>query len=126
MDGVNEVSVARSLNAAERAVLLRVLTAEIPGATELRAQLDHATVTGSWGSGSVSVDLEVEAAAPRADIPDGPIPVDAPVTGLDGTLIGEIIVWTGSGVLSAIEYAWYTDAMPAELPPPEWIDVSPR
>lgn len=119
-----EVSVPRELNEAERAVLRRVLSVDFPGAAELRAQVEHAVVTAPWGDRSVSVDLEVDGdAARRADLPSGPVPVDASVSDADGSLLGEIIVWTGSGQLSAIEYAWYTDAAPTELPPPERVTV---
>lgn len=122
---IDEASVARALNSAERAVLRRVLTVDFHGASELLAQIDHAVVTRAWGMESASVDIEVDAAVPRADVPNGPVPVRALVTNAEGELIGEILIWVGAGRLAGIEYAWFTDDPPTELPPPEWIGLSP-
>ncbi|MFC8721942.1 hypothetical protein, partial [Kitasatospora sp. NPDC057198] len=47
----------RPLNAAERAVLEHLLSADFPGAAELRAGLDELEVVGAWFPGSLSVDL---------------------------------------------------------------------
>lgn len=114
------------MNSAERAVLRRVLSFSFPGASELLAQIDHAGVTRARGVDSASVDIEVDAKAPCADVPNGPVPVRALVTNADGELIGEILIWIGAGRLAGIEYAWFTDDPPTELPPPEWIVLSPE
>ncbi|WP_328393671.1 hypothetical protein [Nocardia sp. NBC_00416] len=40
-----------------------------------------------------------------------------------GRPIGEIILWVEAGRLSGIEYAWYTDERPTQLPEPDQIDL---
>ncbi|WKK25966.1 hypothetical protein QZH56_10410 [Streptomyces olivoreticuli] len=94
----------------------RILQVDFPGVAELRHQLDQVQVVALWGSNSVSVDLRVADDAPRAPIPTGVAPVTFTVIDEEGVLVGEIILWTESGMLSGLEYAWYGDQPPTSLP----------
>jgi hypothetical protein len=66
-------------------------------------------------------ELAIPPSCAPVPIPDGPLPVRAVACGTDGTLLGELLVWVSGGYLSAIEYAWYTDAAPTELPAPNQL-----
>ncbi|MFE7129532.1 hypothetical protein ACFVIM_01585 [Streptomyces sp. NPDC057638] len=107
----------RPLNVDERAVLDHVLSVEFVGASQLRSQLDRTEVTAVWGAGSVSVDLRVQGPCEHAALPDGLVPVDAPVHDPSGVYVGAILVWTNRGAtLAALEFAWVTDETPMSLP----------
>ncbi|WP_322780735.1 hypothetical protein [Frankia sp. Cas4] len=114
----------RPLNSAEHALLERILVVNYPGVAQLRAQLCRVRVVALWSRGSVSVDFRVFSDAPRSDLASGVIPVDAAVVTSNGQLVGEILIWVEIGYLSALEYAWYGDEMPASLPNPENIVVT--
>ncbi|GLY52453.1 hypothetical protein [Lentzea sp. NBRC 102530] len=113
----------RPLAPSERAVLARILAADVPGAAGLRAQLDHVRVLKPWYEGSASLD--VDTSGPAAEVADGVLPVDAPVHAA-GEYVGEILLWTTGGRLSAIEYAWVTDEPPSRLPPVDQVMARPR
>ncbi|MFF2858934.1 hypothetical protein ACFVSX_03470 [Streptomyces rubiginosohelvolus] len=102
----------------------RILQVDFPGAAELRRQLDHVRVVALWGSDSVSVDLRVTDDAPRAPMKTGVVPVTSTVVDEQGDLVGEIILWTESGMLSGLEYAWYNDLPPDSLPEVDRLVVS--
>ncbi len=106
----------RPLTTKERVVAERILQADFPGATELRHQLDRVRVVALWGSNSASVDLRVADDAPRAPLPTGVVPATCTVIDEEGEPAGEIILWTESGMLSGLEYAWYGDEPPTSLP----------
>ncbi|WP_159045073.1 hypothetical protein [Streptomyces sp. NRRL F-5122] len=107
----------RPLNADERAVLEHILSAEFVGASQLRSQLDRTEVIATWGSDSVSVDLQVRKPYEHAALPEALVPVDAQVHDPSGAYVGEILVWTDRGAtLAALEFAWVTDEMPTSLP----------
>lgn len=57
------------------------------------------------------------------DVADGALPVRTLVTGPDGAFRGEILIWIEAGGLSGLEFAWVTDAAPAEWPTPHWLTV---
>ncbi|GAA1251370.1 hypothetical protein GCM10009665_47570 [Kitasatospora nipponensis] len=114
----------RPLNAAERAVLELLLSADFAGAEALRRQLDHTEVTGAWFPRSLSVDLRVREPALRAGPMARLAPVGAAVVDEQGEYIGEFLLWLeDDGLLGALEYAWVTDDMPTELPPVERIEL---
>ncbi|WP_406636362.1 hypothetical protein [Amycolatopsis sp. WGS_07] len=102
----------RPLTSNERAVLRRVLI----GHPLLLAQVDQAEVVSNWAPGSVSIDLTVPNAIPDGDL-TGVFPRRAMVAEA-----GEILVWLTRGVLSGLEYAWYTDP-PTTLPDAAAISV---
>ncbi|MFF9406472.1 hypothetical protein ACF1B0_13250 [Streptomyces anandii] len=115
---------ARPLSPLERRILTHLLTAEFPGAQELRNQLPETRVMGQWGDESPSVDLEVPAGFPAAAIQDGIIPATGTVTDDSGQLFGELLVWVSGGRLSALEFTWYGDTAPTELPDPVLVTVT--
>ncbi|MBW8092598.1 hypothetical protein IGW14_32665 [Streptomyces hygroscopicus subsp. hygroscopicus] len=114
----------RHLRAAESGVLNKLLAVQFPGARQLRQQVPQARVVGRWGSDSPSVDLEVMEPFPRAGIPDGVVPVTGAVKDSSGELDGELLLWVSDGTLSALEYSWYTDEAPVELPDPRGVTVA--
>ncbi|WP_394613781.1 hypothetical protein JNUCC0626_28245 [Lentzea sp. JNUCC 0626] len=105
----------RPLAPSERALLARILATGAPG---LLGQLDHVRVLKPWYEGSASLD--VDTTGPAAEVPDGVLPIDAPVH-VAGEYVGEILLWTAGGRLSAIEYAWVTDEPPTHLPPADRV-----
>ncbi|MER5522773.1 hypothetical protein ACWC2M_16775 [Streptomyces sp. NPDC001761] len=115
---------ARPLSPLEQRILVKLLSAEFPGAQELRSQLPQTRVTRPWGSESSSVDLDVPLGVPEAAIEDGIIPATGTVTDDSGELFGELLVWVGAGRLSALEFSWYGDTAPTELPDPGLVTVT--
>ncbi|OIK23049.1 hypothetical protein [Streptomyces malaysiense] len=114
----------RPLSSLERRTLAHLLASEFPGVQELRNQLPETRVTGRWGAESPSVDLEVPADIPAAQIEDGIIPATGTVTDDSGQLFGELLVWVSGGRLSALEFSWYGDTAPTELPDPDLVTVT--
>lgn len=114
----------RPLTSKERAVAEQILQLDFPGAAELRHQLDWVRVVALWGSNSASVDLRVTNDTAPAPISDGVVPVTCTVIDEGGELIGEIILWTETGMLSGLEYAWYGDEPPTSLPEVDRIVMS--
>jgi hypothetical protein len=111
----------RPLTPKERALLDLLLSQKsFPGAQELAAQIEHARVVGGLAT---LLDLEVLPTAVIANCDDGPIPVRAFVESPDGEVQGEVLVWVKGGYLSGIEFAWYTDEAPSELPSPDCLRV---
>ncbi|GHF14318.1 hypothetical protein [Streptomyces morookaense] len=113
----------RPINTAERAILEKLLSVDFVGVEELRLQIDFCEVTGIWGQDSVSVDLRTSDSSPQSPAGTGPIPVRTSVLGESGSLEGEILIWVTDGYLSALEYAWYGETMPRELPPAERVTI---
>jgi len=106
-----EGSMALSLHA----VLLWVLR-ELPDqsvAQDLYAQSAVATVAAGLPT---MVELTVPPSCEPARVPNGPLPVRAVAVDAQGSPMGEVLVWVSDGYLSTIEYAWYTDEAPTELP----------
>ncbi|MEV6803072.1 hypothetical protein [Streptomyces sp. NPDC051132] len=116
----------RPLSSVEQRILVTLLSAEFPGAQELRNQLAQTRVTRPWGSESPSVDLDVPPGVPEAAIEDGIIPATGTVTDDSGELFGELLVWVSEGRLSALEFSWYGDTAPTELPDPGLVTVTVR
>ncbi|MFC8044404.1 hypothetical protein [Nocardia sp. NPDC057353] len=109
----------RALTARETAVLTTLLSAH----PEYAAQLPHTRAVATWGPESPSLDLRVTADSPRAADALTGILTDATVSDENTAPIGELLLWAQNGLLSAIEYAWYTDTRPHELPDPTRITV---
>jgi hypothetical protein len=116
--------IPRSLTEQERRVLEHLLSLDFPGVENLRRQLSSADVVRRWAAGRPSVDLRVPGSTLAAPIPDGPTPVRAIVVGNRGDAVGELLVWVDAGRLDALEYAWYTDDPPDELPSPAQIQLT--
>ncbi|TWV52748.1 hypothetical protein FRZ03_11115 [Streptomyces misionensis] len=113
----------RPLCPLEQRVLVKLLSAEFPGAQELRNQLAQTRVTRPWGSESPSIDLDVPSGVPAAAIEDGIMPATGTVTDDSGERFGELLVWVSGGRLSALEFSWYGDTAPTELPDPGLVTV---
>ena len=114
----------RPLTALEHQVIRAILVDGVPGVAELRAQLDSAKVSARWQpSGSPSIDLDISADLPAAQLADGVLPVDAHVYDEAENYVGELLVWLSGGRLSSLEFAWVTDEMPLSLPPVSSIRV---
>ena len=115
----------RALTDIEREVLLHILSAVFPGASELRRQVADAKVRGNWEpTDSPSVDIYVSESTQRAPIPDGPVPVAAHVTDEGGSYVGELLIWVTDGRISALEYSWVTDEPPNKLPDARHVQLS--
>ena len=103
----------RDLDLAARAILSKIVDSAPQDRDSLRCQVSHTRVAG----GPITM-LALEAATgPRLNLPDGPLPLRAEVRAQTGQPIGEIIVWISDGRLSALEFAWWTDQPPTQLPP---------
>ena len=118
MSGVE--SLDRPLSLSEHAALIWVLR-ELPDRRE--AELLHAQSLAATVHGGPLTMRELTIPPSHAPVasPDGPLPVRAFAYDDDGTLLGELLVWVSNGYLSAIEYAWYTDLAPSELPAPSQL-----
>jgi hypothetical protein len=106
-----------------RQVLATLLAADFPGARQLRAQVTEVTVERPWGAESPSLDLTVPSWVPTAPVSDGLLPVAGTVRDDSGDVVGELLVWVSDGRLSALEYAWYGDTAPTDLPDPARVTV---
>ena len=105
----------RALTATEAALVRLVIRGcGSSAAPELEAQ-----ITGTMVEGGIAtlLHLEVAETAPRADVPDGPLPARYFV----GADEGEILVWVKAGCLDALEFAWWSDAAPEGMPLPESV-----
>ncbi|WP_371476652.1 hypothetical protein [Kitasatospora sp. NBC_00315] len=115
----------RPLNASERAVLEHLLAADFPGAPALRGRLERTEVVGTWGAGSVSVDLRVRGLVQDPAATHTLLPVGAGVYDRSGEYIGDLLLWAEGGTaLSALEYSWVTDEMPTSLPSVDQIRLA--
>ncbi len=60
----------------------------------------------------------VGAGASAAGVPS-PVPSSPTVVAEHGQPIGELLLWLDAqGFINCLEYAWFTDEMPTDLPPP--------
>jgi hypothetical protein len=113
------ISEPRDLTSRERTLLSFLLAARaFPGAQELAAQVEGTRVVGGRAT---LLDLATPKNAPSSARQDGPIPIRAFVQSPDGESLGEILVWVKDGCLAGLEFAWYTDDTPTEMPEPDRI-----
>jgi hypothetical protein len=111
----------RDLTSRERDLLSLLLEhTSFDGARELAAQVARIRVAGGFPT---LLDLEVEKTTPASPYKPRLVPLRAFVHSPGGELLGEILVWVRDGYLSALEYAWYTDDAPSEMPPPDHLRV---
>jgi hypothetical protein len=105
-----------------RELIRKVLSeADFPGSDELRQQASGVSVAG----GPVTMlDLQVTRPAPASAFTDGPIPLSVMVVDSDGAALGELLVWVHDGYLSGLEFAWWSDEPPAQLPPLKRLQVT--
>jgi hypothetical protein len=95
--------------------------ADFPGSNELFGQVSSVEIVG----GPVTMlDLRVADRTGASAFKDGPIPLSIIVADVAGTTTGEILPWVYNGYLSALEYAWWTDDPPDQLPSPDQIRIA--
>jgi hypothetical protein len=110
-------------DAAVRALLASVLRdASFAGRDELLNQVAAARVTGGP---MTMLALSVEKVPPCHSCPDGPAPLSAVVNDVGGEPIGELLIRVKDGYLSGLEFAWWGDAHPQQLPAPSQVQVAP-
>ena len=105
-----------------RSLLESVLRqADFPGSDELLQQASSVDVVG----GPITMlDLRASHASSASAFADGPVPVSVVVSDAAGTLVGELLVWVGHGYLTGLEFAWWTDDPPDQLPTPDHVRVT--
>jgi hypothetical protein len=95
--------------------------ADFPGSEELLRQVSSVVIVG----GPVTMlDLRVGDQTEASAFIDGPIPLCVIGADVAGTTTGELLPWVNNGYLSCLEYAWWTDDPPAQLPSPDQIRVT--
>ena len=111
----------RDLSSRERDLLSFLLEhTSFDGGRELAAQVASTRVAGGFPT---LLDLEVEKTTPASPHKPRLIPLRALVHSPGGELLGEILIWVREGYLSALEYAWYTDDAPCEMPLLDYLRV---
>jgi len=117
----------RPLTREEHEVIEAILSEDVPGVVELRAQLIGMRVLRHWSpAGSPSVDLVTSPGTSRSPLGESILPVDASVVDDNGEYAGELILWLTDGRISSLEYSWVTDSMPRSLPPVRNMRVGRR
>jgi len=110
----------RALSQSEVEVLNFILDAEFHGVEALRAQAEQLVVVGRCDCGCPTIDL---ATAPDAVAAGGLeqriLPVEAVIAPLGNEPPGEVIVFADDGLLSGLEYVYYSD-----IPPADWPELS--
>jgi len=106
----------RPLDPNERRVLDLLLRNEVPGAAELRKQAAAVTVVGRCECGCPTVDLAVPKALARAPSAGNLFSIEARVAPLGDEPTGDIILFLEGGVLSSLEYVFYTNNPPDDWP----------
>ena len=118
----------RPLSANERAVLEALIPeGGFEDADVYRAQLDHATVVARCTCGCPSIDLQVDATAPRSvHAGDPSLPLWGSV-GDPGDVDGlmDIVVWAPEGALTELEVMYYGSGPPTTLPDAADVRVGP-
>lgn len=93
---------------------------DFPGCEDLLHQASDVTVVG----GPITMlELRSKPSAQPSAFTDGPIPVSIVVLDAADELIGELIVWVERGFLACLEFAWWTDDAPDELPASDRVRV---
>lgn len=104
-----------------RELLRHVLgEADFPGSDQLLQQTFSVNVVG----GPVTMlDLRVTGPTSASAFTDGPIPLSIIVLDPAGVALGELLIWANDGYLSSLEYAWWSDDPPDQLPPLDRVRV---
>jgi hypothetical protein len=69
-------------------------------------------------------ELLVDRGLPASEFPDGPVPMTATVIDEQGTQVGELLLWVESGYLATLEFAWWSDMPPKDLPDVHQVRVA--
>ncbi len=112
----------RPLTGQVRELLRYVLgEADFPGSDELLQQASSVNVVG----GPVTMlDLRVTGPTAASAFTDGPIPLSVMVLDPDGVALGELLIWVNDGYLSSLEFAWWSDDPPDQLPTLDRVRVA--
>lgn len=105
-----------------RELLRHVLgEADFPGCAELLQQVSSVNVVG----GPVTMlDLRVTGPTSASAFTDGPIPLSAMVLDATGVTLGELLIWVNDGYISSLEFAWWSDDPPDQLPTLDSVRVA--
>lgn len=105
-----------------RDLLAKVLReADFPGSRELLQQASRVKVIG----GPITMlDLRCIDAPAASAFADGPVPLSMLVSDSAGNPIGELLIWVEQGYLSGLEFAWWTDDAPDEIPTTDQVKVA--
>ena len=105
-----------------RELLRHVLCqADFPGSGELLQQVSSLSVAG----GPVTMlEFRVTGPVSASAFTDGPIPLSAMVLDAAGVASGELLIWVDDGYLSSLEFAWWSDDPPGQLPAPDRVRVA--
>lgn len=105
-----------------RSLLRDVLQqADFPGSEALVKQ---ASSVGVAGGPITMLELQSSRGAQASVFVEGPVPLSMMVSNSAGDSIGELLVWVEHGYLAGLEFAWWTDDIPGELPDSDRIKVS--
>lgn len=109
---------AREMTAAERAVLVELLSRDFVGAAELRLQLAEALVEPSCecGCGSIRFVFPDDSAVSRSAATN-PVPVNVTILADDGSEAGGLVVLLRDGLLDDADVYSFFDPLP-------WPDAS--
>ncbi|MEV7607813.1 hypothetical protein AB0N65_20465 [Paenarthrobacter sp. NPDC089322] len=97
--------------------------ANFPGIDQL---IEQASTVAVVGGPVTMLDLRSSPDHAASAFTNGPIPVSVEVFDVSGSSIGELLVWVDAGRLSALEFAWWTDERPAQLPHPSQLKISQK
>ena len=105
-----------------RGLLRAVLNqATFRGYDELLQQVSSVVVTG----GSVTMlELDAMGSIQASGFTDGLAPIRAVVVDVLEVPVGELLIWVEGGYIKNLEYAWWTDVAPKQLPRPEHVQVA--
>jgi hypothetical protein len=116
----------RTLTGREREILEMLLSVEVPGIHELRAQVPYAQAA-RWACGCASFNLTVDRErAPRSSITARPA-IEATTRVRDDVMrTFELLLWVDDGWLDGVEIVDFVDRhgddSPDEIPPPDLWD----
>jgi hypothetical protein len=115
----------------EREILELLLSVEMDGIEELRAQMPFARVA-RWDCGCSSFSIEVDrTSAPQSSITRSPAVEAITWEREDVNAAFDLLLWVDDGWLAGVEIVDYVDLhgleSPREIPPPEdWLPPSVR
>lgn len=98
-----------------------MLGPEVEGAEALRGQVEADYALRHWIEGLPSIDIIIGESCPASSFPTESSPLSRHVQDDEGYPIGTLQLWIEAGRISALEYAWYTDDPPTDLPPNDQI-----
>ena len=108
----------RDLTATERDVLTTLLTADFPGADQLRGHAARLTVVGKCGCGCPTIHFAQDAKGEGIELV-----AEAVVSGTDDCIL---LFVNGHGDLASMEYMWVGESPPAVFPASSMLSVRAR